>query len=44
MESKKVKGIRFCGEVLDIDAFTGGFNMQIAFSTGYAAGNSIKAD
>ncbi|MBO5737192.1 MAG: NAD(P)/FAD-dependent oxidoreductase [Clostridia bacterium] len=42
MESKKVKGIRFCGEVLDVDAFTGGFNMQIAFSTGYAAGNTIK--
>ena len=42
MESKKVKGIRFCGEVLDVDAFTGGFNMQIAFATGYAAGNSIK--
>ncbi len=42
MESKKVKGLRFCGEVLDVDAFTGGFNLQIAFSTGYAAGNSIK--
>lgn len=41
MESKKVKGLYFCGEVLDIDAFTGGFNMQIAFATGYAAGNSI---
>lgn len=42
MESKLVKGLYFCGEVLDIDAFTGGFNLQIAFSTGYAAGNSIK--
>ncbi len=42
MESKKVHGLRFCGETLDIDAFTGGFNLQIAFSTGYAAGNSIK--
>ena len=42
MESKKVKGLKFCGEVLDVDAFTGGFNMQIAFSTGYAAGNSIE--
>ena len=42
MESKKVKGLRFCGEVLDVDAFTGGFNLQIAFSTGYAAGNSIQ--
>ena len=41
MESKKVKGLRFCGEVLDVDAFTGGFNMQIAFATGYAAGKSI---
>jgi predicted flavoprotein YhiN len=42
MECKKVKGLRFCGEVLDLDAFTGGFNMQIAFATGYAAGNSIN--
>ncbi len=41
MESKKVKGLKFCGEVLDIDAFTGGFNMQIAFSTGYVAGNTV---
>lgn len=42
MESKLVVGLKFCGEVLDIDAFTGGFNMQIAFSTGYLAGNTIK--
>lgn len=42
MESKLIKGLFFCGEVLDIDAFTGGFNLQIAFSTGFAAGNSIK--
>ena len=42
MESKRVQGLKFCGEVLDIDAFTGGFNMQIAFSTGFAAGDSIK--
>ncbi len=42
MESKKVKGLRFCGEVLDVDAFTGGFNMQIAFATGYAAGKSVQ--
>lgn len=41
MESKIVKGLYFCGEVLDLDAFTGGFNLQIAFSTGYAAGSSI---
>ncbi len=42
MESKLIKGLFFCGEVLDLDAFTGGFNLQIAFSTGYAAGKSIK--
>ncbi len=41
MESKKVSGLKFCGEVLDVDAFTGGFNMQIAFATGYAAGHTI---
>lgn len=42
MESKLLKGVRFCGEVLDVDAFTGGFNLQIAFATGYLAGSSIK--
>ncbi|MDE7453437.1 MAG: NAD(P)/FAD-dependent oxidoreductase [Clostridia bacterium] len=42
MESKLIKGLYFCGEVLDIDAFTGGYNLQIAFSTGFAAGNNIK--
>ena len=42
MESKKVKGLYFCGEVLDIDAFTGGFNIQIANSTGYIAGSSAS--
>lgn len=42
MESKLIKGLYFCGEVLDIDAYTGGFNLQIAFSTGFAAGNGIK--
>lgn len=41
MESKLVKGLYFAGEVLDIDAYTGGFNLQLAFSSGYAAGNSI---
>lgn len=41
MESKLVKGLFFAGEVLDVDAYTGGFNLQIAFSTGYLAGNSI---
>ena len=38
MESKKAKGLYFCGEVLDVDGPTGGFNLQIAFSTGYLAG------
>ncbi|MDL2233145.1 NAD(P)/FAD-dependent oxidoreductase [Ruminococcaceae bacterium OttesenSCG-928-L11] len=37
MESKLVKGLYFAGEVLDLDAYTGGFNLQIAFSTGYLA-------
>ena len=38
MESRIVKGLRFAGEVLDLDAMTGGFNLQIAWSTGYLAG------
>lgn len=38
--SKKVEGLFFAGEVLDVDAFTGGFNLQIAFSTGALAGHS----
>ena len=38
MESKLVKNLHFCGEVLDLDALTGGFNLQIAWSTGYLAG------
>ncbi len=38
MESKLVKGLRFAGEVLDLDALTGGFNLQIAWSTGFLAG------
>ncbi|MBR4412899.1 MAG: NAD(P)/FAD-dependent oxidoreductase [Lachnospiraceae bacterium] len=38
MESKLVKNLFFAGEVIDVDAFTGGFNLQIAFSTGYLAG------
>ena len=41
MESRHVKNLYFAGEVLDLDAVTGGFNLQIAWSTGYAAGNSI---
>ncbi len=38
MESKICEGLYFCGEVLDVDGYTGGFNLQIAFSTGYLAG------
>lgn len=41
MESKLVSGLYFVGEVLDLDALTGGFNLQIAWSTAYAAGSSI---
>lgn len=41
MESKLVKGLYFAGEVIDADAYTGGFNLQIAFSTGYTAGTSV---
>ncbi|MDO5551060.1 MAG: NAD(P)/FAD-dependent oxidoreductase [Lachnospiraceae bacterium] len=41
MESKKVPGLYFAGEVLDLDAVTGGFNLQIAWSTGWTAGASI---
>lgn len=40
MESKKARGVFFAGEVLDVDAYTGGFNLQIAWSTGRAAGQS----
>lgn len=41
MESKIVKGLYFAGEILDLDALTGGFNLQIAWSTGHLAGDSI---
>ena len=40
MESKIVKNLFFAGEVIDVDAYTGGFNLQIAYSTGYLAGNN----
>lgn len=40
MESKLISGLYFAGEVLDLDAYTGGFNLQIAFSTAYAAGEA----
>jgi len=43
MASKLVRGLYFCGEVMDIDADTGGFNLQAAFSTGYVAGESAAA-
>lgn len=44
MESKKMKGLYFVGEVLDLDAVTGGYNLQIAWSTGYLAGINAGCD
>lgn len=41
MESKLITGLFFAGEVIDVDAFTGGFNLQIAFSTGFLAGQNV---
>ncbi len=41
MESKIVSGLYFAGEIIDVDAYTGGFNLQIAWSTGYLAGKSM---
>ena len=41
MESKIIKGLYFAGEIIDVDAYTGGFNLQIAYSTGYTAGMSV---
>lgn len=41
MESKIIKGLYFAGEILDVDAYTGGFNLQIAYSTGYIAGKLL---
>ena len=40
MESKIINGLYFAGEIIDLDAFTGGFNLQIAWSTGYSAGTN----
>ena len=40
MESKKKKGLYFCGEVIDIHGYTGGYNITVAFSTGYTAGHA----
>ncbi len=42
MKSKIIDGLYFAGEVIDVDAYTGGFNLQIAFSTGHLAGNSVS--
>ena len=42
MESKKVPGLYFAGEVIDCDAYTGGFNLQIAWATAYAAGIAVS--
>ena len=42
MESKLVSGLFFAGEIIDCDAYTGGFNLQIAWATAYAAGSSVK--
>lgn len=42
MESKLVRGLYFAGEIMDVDAFTGGYNLQIAFSTGYLAGKNLQ--
>jgi predicted Rossmann fold flavoprotein len=44
MESLLVKGLYFAGEILDVDAYTGGFNLQIAWSTAYTAANSIPME
>ncbi len=44
MESKRVQNLKFCGEVLDVDGLTGGFNLQIAWSTGYLAGSTVTGD
>ena len=44
MQSKLNENVYFAGELLDVDAYTGGFNMQIAFSTGYLAGISASKE
>ncbi len=41
MASKKIENLYFAGEIIDVDAYTGGYNLTIAFSTGYTAGNSV---
>ena len=45
MESKLVNGLYFAGEIIDVDGYTGGYNLQVAWSTGYLAGlNASQAD
>ena len=44
MESKLIKNLYFAGEIIDVDAYTGGFNLQIAYSTGYTAGIGATSD
>ena len=44
MESKIIKGLYFAGEIIDVDSYTGGFNLQIAYSTGYTAGMHVGDD
>jgi len=44
MESKLIKNLYFAGEIIDVDAYTGGFNLQIAYSTGYTAGIGVNSD
>ena len=41
MKSKIVENLYFAGEIIDVDAYTGGFNLQIAFSTGYLCGKNM---
>jgi len=41
MESKIIQGLYFAGEIIDVDAYTGGFNLQIAWSTGFTAGGEF---
>ena len=43
MKSKIIDNLYFAGEVIDVDSYTGGFNLQIAFATGYLAGNNINS-
>ena len=44
MQSKLIKGLFFAGEIIDVDAYTGGFNLQIAWATGRMAGMSAKKE